>query len=39
MLTKHDRVAWRFHFNLGGLRSPLLVLGVDLDNRRTSREK
>ena len=26
------------HSNLGGPRSPLLVLGVDLENRRTSGE-
>jgi hypothetical protein len=39
MLTLHDCVALRFHFDLGHLRKPLIVLGVDLENRRTSEEK
>jgi hypothetical protein len=37
-LVLHDRVAWRFHFNLGGLRSHLLVLEVDGDQGTTSKD-
>ena len=27
---------WRFHFELGDLKSPLIGLRIDLENKRTS---